>query len=45
LDQLLADHAAFLKDFGPDIGLHLSDAQFPERLRLSYEAVKAWLEA
>ncbi|MCK9360895.1 hypothetical protein M0Q28_01565 [Patescibacteria group bacterium] len=43
LDQYVADHDKFLADFSGDIGLHLADEDFPERLPKSFQAVEAWL--
>jgi len=43
LDKFFGDHEVFLNEHGADIGLHLNDEQFSDRLRLSHEAVEKWL--
>lgn len=44
LDQLVADHDAFLATSGADVNLSLTDADFPERLEKSYLAAQEWIE-
>ncbi len=44
LDQLVADHEAFLEAYKTDVNLHIKDADFPERLEKSYLAAQEWIE-
>jgi hypothetical protein len=44
LDTFMAEHEAFLKEYGEAIGLHIIDASFPDRLTRSLQAVLAWQE-
>lgn len=43
LDQLLQEHEAFVQKFQSDIGLTITDREFPRRLEVSLSAVKGWL--
>ena len=43
LDQFMSDHEAFLRDYGADVGLHITDDLFPQRLELSLGACRDWL--
>ncbi len=44
LDQLIQDHNNFLKQFSSDINLHITDKEFHQRLKISFEAVKKYLK-
>lgn len=44
-DKFVEDHDAFLSKHGDDIGLHISDEDFAERLRISCEKAAAWIGA
>ena len=44
LDQLIQDHNNFLEQFSSDINLHITDKEFPQRLKISFEAVKKYLQ-
>lgn len=43
LDQLMEDHARFLETYSADIGLHISDGDFAERLQVSYDKTGGWI--
>ncbi len=42
LDRTLKEHNFFLKRHAKEIGLHISDKNFRNRMKLSIEAVKKW---
>lgn len=42
-DDYYAQHAAFLEDHTADIGLHITDNEFSERLERSLKAARKWL--
>lgn len=44
LDESRADHEAFLEGYGKEVGLHITDKDFYDRLELSYSAVKSWIK-
>ena len=44
LKKTIADHEEFLAKHGSEIDLHLTDAEFRDRLKLSAEAVRRWIE-
>ena len=44
IDQLISDHDNFLLKHGQEINLHISDAEFDERLSLCYEKLKVRFE-
>lgn len=44
LDKFVEDHDRFLKEYEKDIGLHITDKEFPDRLELSYKKVSDWLK-
>lgn len=39
IDRFIADHEAFLKQYGNVVGLRITDENFSRRLELSYQAV------
>ena len=43
LDNYLADHEQFLKGYSQDVGLHITDKEFSNRLQLAAETVRQWL--
>lgn len=43
LEQLLSQHQNFIANHGDQIGLHITDQGFEERLNVSLLAVKSWL--
>ncbi len=43
LNELMAQHAQFLEEYGNTTGLHITDAEFSRRLDVSLQAVKAWI--
>ena len=43
LDQLYADHEAFLRNYEADIGIHIVDQDFMDRLDISYRKTSEWL--
>lgn len=43
LDLTFLDHQKFIADFDAEIGLHITDREFPFRLEKSFRAVKRWL--
>ena len=45
LDRIHADHERFLVEFGADVSLHLTEADFPERLEKARVAVDAWIRS
>lgn len=44
IDQVIADHNNFLSKFESEVGVHISEQDFPNRLKISYDAVKNWLQ-
>lgn len=44
LDLRQPEHEAFLAKYGDQINLHIIDAEFPDRLKLSLDAVREWIE-
>jgi len=44
VDKLLDDHNNFLKEFGDNVNLHITDQNFSERLKLSSKKLKEWLK-
>jgi hypothetical protein len=44
LDTLYADHEAFRKHYDTEVGLHISDKDFNERLDISYRKIENWLQ-
>jgi hypothetical protein len=45
IDKNLKEHEKFLAEFGDQVALHITDDDFPDRLRLSYECAKLWIES
>lgn len=43
IDENCLEHEKFLEEFSKDIGLHLKQEDFKDRLEISYNAVKNWL--
>lgn len=39
VDRYIADHDAFLEAFSKDVSIHISDSQFPDRLRIAYDGL------
>lgn len=44
LDELIAQHQAFLEGYGDLVDLHITDKEFKERLNIALDAIKSWLE-
>lgn len=44
IDELLADHDNFLKDCSTDVNIHITDADFPNRLQIVLNEVHKWLK-
>jgi len=44
LDKMLAEHDMFVAQYGHDIGLHITDQDFPRRLELSYKKAKEFIK-
>lgn len=44
LDQFIVDHQNFLNEFNSEVGVHISDDQFGDRLRLAYEATRLFVK-
>lgn len=44
IDELLADHDSFLKEYSTDANTHISDADFPNRLQIALSEVQSWLK-
>ena len=43
LDESVKQHRKFVMDYSSDIGFHLTDDQFPNRLAVCLDAAKRWL--
>ena len=43
IDKFIEDHNSFIKQYGNEIRLNISDQDFNVRLEKSYEAVTGWL--
>lgn len=43
IDSLVADHDKFLAQYRSEVGLHISDKDFADRIELSYHKLKDWL--
>ena len=43
IEQFVNDHNLFLEESGNEIGLHIDDKNFKDRLDLSFQAVNNWL--
>lgn len=44
LPKYIEQHAEFLNKYGKDVNLHITDAEFMDRLRLSHEHVATWIK-
>jgi len=44
LDQLILEHNVFLNNYKEDVGLNIFDDNFNNRLQLSFEAIKNWID-
>ena len=42
IDLTISDHEKFLQAFSDDIGLHITDAEFKDRLEIVFKAVNKW---
>jgi hypothetical protein len=43
IENFIADHENFLKQYSDVVGLHLLDNEFEDRLDISYQKVKNWI--
>jgi hypothetical protein len=43
IDELMQDHQKFLDEFGGDVGVHITDAEFEDRLEVAHKAVEKWM--
>ncbi len=43
VDKFIADHDKFLEEFADKVNLQITDENFKDRLRLSYEAAERWM--
>ena len=43
IDKGYQDHQDFLAEYGDDVGLRITDKDYPDRLELSLQTVKKWL--
>jgi cytidylate kinase len=43
IDKLMGDHERFLETYGTDVGIHIKDEDFPDRLGKSLTAVEEWV--
>ncbi len=44
IDELIQDHNHFLNEYANDVGLHIGDKEFPNRLQISFDQVKEYLK-
>ena len=44
VDQLLSDHQKFITEYASDIGVHITDLEFPDRLNIGCAAAVKFLE-
>lgn len=44
IDELIEDHDVFIDQNDCDVGLHISDRDFNDRLEMSYQSVLIWLK-
>jgi len=42
-DHWQQEHDAFLEKYGDVVNLHITDTEFPSRLQIALDAVRAWL--
>lgn len=45
LDTLMHDHESFLENFSDDVGVHVWDDQFFDRLEIALRSIRAWIES
>ena len=45
LDTLMHDHESFLEKFSDDVGIHIWDDQFFDRLEIALRSIRAWIES
>lgn len=43
IDESMSDHDSFLKEYAGDVSFRITDENFKDRLKLSYEAVERWM--
>ncbi len=43
IGSLIQDHENFLKSYSEDADFHITDAEYPERMRLTEEFVEKWI--
>jgi hypothetical protein len=44
IDELIQDHDNFLSKYSDDVNLHIADKDFINRIQISYNGVKKYLE-
>jgi hypothetical protein len=41
--KFIQDHENFLKNYPEDVDFHITDAEYPERMRLTEEFIAQWI--